>query len=99
MAHIIKQLSEELQKIAYEELGETPEIISQDLQTLKSWIEQQPYLRVRTDDQFLVQFLRGCKYDLEAAKKKVDYFFAFKTFFPNTIEVDSPKFREIYNLG
>lgn len=98
----IKPLSPELQKVAIEELGEVPSRIQDDLQALKSWIDQQPHLKARTDDQFLIQFLRGCKYSLERAKSKLDLYFALKSKYPelmNVIDVNEPKFREIYKLG
>uniref|UniRef100_A0A1I8Q6M1 CRAL-TRIO domain-containing protein n=1 Tax=Stomoxys calcitrans TaxID=35570 RepID=A0A1I8Q6M1_STOCA len=98
----IRPLSEELQKIAIEELGEVPSRISADLKALKTWIEQQPHLRARTEDQFLIQFLRGSKYSLERAKEKIDLFYSLKTKYPEmfgAIDVDEPRFREIHNLG
>uniref|UniRef100_A0A1I8M5G8 Uncharacterized protein n=1 Tax=Musca domestica TaxID=7370 RepID=A0A1I8M5G8_MUSDO len=96
----IKPLPEELQKAAIEELGEVPERMAEDLQIFKQWIEQQPHLRARMDDQFLIQFLRGCKYSLEKAKKKIDIFYAMKTKYPeyfNLTNVDDPLFRQLHS--
>lgn len=98
----VKPLPSELQKIAINELGEVPERISEDLQTLKIWIEQQPHLRVRMDDQFLIQFLRGCKYSMEKAKKKIDMYYTLRTRYSEmflTTDVDSVRFRNIHNTG
>ncbi|XP_073847525.1 alpha-tocopherol transfer protein-like [Musca autumnalis] len=98
----IRPLTPELQKIAVEELGEVPARIPEDLLALKTWIKQQPHLRARNDDQFLIQFLRGCKYSLEKAKTKIDLYFSLKTKYPNMFaatDVDDPKFKEIYDLG
>ncbi|XP_075167108.1 alpha-tocopherol transfer protein-like [Haematobia irritans] len=98
----IKPLSAELQKIACDELGEVPSRISEDLAALKLWIKQQPHLHARTDDQFLIQFLRGCKYSLERAKEKLDNFNALRSKYPElflTTDVDDPKFKENYSLG
>lgn len=94
--------SEELQKIANEELGEIPSRIPEDLAALKEWIKRQPHLRIRENDQFLLQFLRGCKYSLERSKEKIDLFFSLKSKYPemlNLTNVDDPTFREIHNLG
>ncbi|XP_013105429.2 alpha-tocopherol transfer protein-like isoform X1 [Stomoxys calcitrans] len=95
-------LSAELQKIANEELGEVPHRISEDLMVLKDWIALQPYLRARTDDQFLIQFLRGCKYSLEKAKNKIDKFYALKSKCPelfSVTNVDECSIRRFHNLG
>ncbi|XP_005189925.2 retinol-binding protein pinta [Musca domestica] len=98
----IKPLNAELQKLAIDELGEVPARIADDLQALKLWIQAEPHLRARTDDQFLIQFLRGCKYSLERAKEKIDLFYSLKTKYPSmfgSIDVDDGKFRTIHNMG
>lgn len=98
----IRPLSAELQKAATEQLGEVPSRIADDLEALKTWIKQQPHLKANTDDQFLISFLRGCKYSLEKAKKKIDRFYTLKTKFPeifNAPNVDDSRFRELVKLG
>ncbi|XP_061392144.1 uncharacterized protein LOC133327637 [Musca vetustissima] len=98
----IKPLKPELQKIAREQLHEVPGRIDEDLQTFKSWIEQQPHLKARTDDQFLIQFLRGCKYSLERAKEKIERYYTIRTKFPDKLgiyDVDNERFRETARLG
>ncbi|XP_073813992.1 retinol-binding protein pinta-like [Musca autumnalis] len=95
-------LNEDLQKVAITELGEKPSRISDDIIALKTWIVKQPHLKARTDDQFLIQFLRGCKFSLEKAKQKLDMFYAMKTkcseLFGIT-DVDDITFRKIHNTG
>ncbi|XP_013105392.2 alpha-tocopherol transfer protein-like [Stomoxys calcitrans] len=98
----IKPLSEELQKIACEELNEVPSRIPEDLAALRQWLQLQPHLKVRDDDQFLVQFLRGCKYSLEKAKEKIDLFYSLKSRYPemfNTTDVKEEEFRKFHRLG
>lgn len=98
----VRPLSEELQKAATELLGEDPSRIPADLEILKTWIKQQPHLRANTDDQFLLAFLRGCKYSMEKTKSKIDKFFTLKSKLPEffgATDVDDPKFREILKLG
>ncbi|GAB0090854.1 alpha-tocopherol transfer protein-like [Sergentomyia squamirostris] len=75
----IRPLSEHLALKALKELNEVPERIQEDLNALRAWIGKQPHLRARTDDQFLVGFLRGCKYSLERAKKKIDIYYSVRT--------------------
>lgn len=78
----IRPLPEALQKVAIEELNEDPSRIDADIEALRTWIQQQPHLKARTDDQFLVAFLRGCKYSLEKAKSKIDKFYTLRTKYP-----------------
>lgn len=83
MANIgIRPLNEELRKVAQDELNEVQSRIPEDIAALRTWIEKQPHLKARVDDQFLVAFLRGCKYSLEKAKSKLDYFYTIKTMIP-----------------
>uniref|UniRef100_A0A1I8M7Z0 Uncharacterized protein n=2 Tax=Musca domestica TaxID=7370 RepID=A0A1I8M7Z0_MUSDO len=78
----IRPLSDALKKVSKEELNEVESRIADDVIALRTWLDKQPYIKARTDDQFLVSFLRGCKYSLEKAKSKVDYFYTIKTMMP-----------------
>ncbi|XP_055372812.1 uncharacterized protein LOC129606495 [Condylostylus longicornis] len=85
-------------KKASEELGEVPSRIQEDLQVLKDWIEKQPHLKARTSDQFLIAFLRGCKYSLERAKEKIDKFYSLRSGIQNVLQcrrTDDQKILEI----
>ncbi|XP_061393114.1 uncharacterized protein LOC133328573 [Musca vetustissima] len=98
----IKPLPSTLQCVAIEELFEIPSRIPDDLQALKLWIEQQAHLTARTDDQFLLQFLRGCKYSMERAKEKIERFYTMKIKFPETLgvyDLNNERFRQVARLG
>lgn len=98
----IKPLPAELQKIAIAELGEVPSRIDKYLEDFREWIELQPHLTVRTDDQYLIQFLRGSKYSLEKAKQKLTYTCVIKTKFPKMFcltNIDDLGFRKMINPG
>ncbi|VDI04485.1 Hypothetical predicted protein [Mytilus galloprovincialis] len=60
-------LSPELVKKAQEELNEKPEWRSRDIQALREMVEKEKALRIRTDDAFLLRFLRAKKFDYERA--------------------------------
>ncbi|XP_061393127.1 alpha-tocopherol transfer protein-like [Musca vetustissima] len=99
---MVRPLPPGLQKVAIEELHEDPARVQDDIDALKTWIQQQPHLRARTDDQFLVAFLRGCKYSLEKAKSKIDKYYMLRSKFPELFslrDVDEPKIQEIIKLG
>ncbi|XP_068142172.1 alpha-tocopherol transfer protein [Drosophila tropicalis] len=98
----IRPLNAELQKNAIELLNEVPDRIDNDIAALREWIKQQPHLKSRTDDQFLVNFLRGCKYSLEKTKAKIDRFYTLRTKYPEYYlahNVDLEKCLELFRLG
>lgn len=78
----IRPLNPELQKKAIDELFEEPARIEKDLEVFKEWIKKSAHIKGRTDDQFLISFLRGCKYSIEKAKHKYDLYFTLKTHIP-----------------
>ncbi|XP_075152594.1 alpha-tocopherol transfer protein-like [Haematobia irritans] len=98
----IKPLCEKLQKIANKELSEDSSKIQESLHKLNKLIREQHDLKARMDDQFLVQFLRACKYDENEAKEKVLNFYTLKSSFPESfgvVNVDAVKFREMHDIG
>ncbi|XP_017045079.1 alpha-tocopherol transfer protein [Drosophila ficusphila] len=78
----LRPLSAELRQIAEKELNEVEDRLPADLAALRDWLAKQPHLRARQDDQFLVGFLRGCKFSLEKTKSKLDHFYTIKTLMP-----------------
>lgn len=53
------------------------------------------------DDQWIVTFLRGCKYSLERTKEKLDLYYSIRVTAPELygIRPNNPLFDEILNLG
>ncbi|XP_049866600.1 uncharacterized protein LOC126367214 [Pectinophora gossypiella] len=99
---MIRQLPPELEKVAREELNENPKRLQDDLQHLKEWIAKQPHLKARTDDQWLVAILRGCKFSLERVKKKLDLYYTLRTTAPDItlrMKPTDPKFLDFLRLG
>lgn len=78
----IRPLNKELQAVAEAELFEKPERIQADIDALRTWLAKTPHLKTRTDDQFLVNFLRGCKYSLERTKEKIDAYYTIRGAIP-----------------
>lgn len=98
----ITRLPEQLQHLATQELGEMPSRIPADLEALKKWIQLQPHLVANTDNQFLIQFLRGCKFSLEKAKEKLDNFYSLRSQYYSLApfyDLDTPIFRKFHNTG
>ncbi|XP_026324459.1 retinol-binding protein pinta-like [Hyposmocoma kahamanoa] len=97
----IRPLPSELAEKARNELNEDPKRLKHDLQNLKDWIAKQPHLRARTDDQWLLAFLRGCKFSLERTKEKIDLYYSCRSTAPDfyRIKHTDPKFYEILEMG
>lgn len=81
----VRALTPALAALSARELNETPEQLEKDLKGLKEWIQHSPHLHARTDDQFLVAFLRGCKFSLERAKQKFDLYYTVRTNMPEVM--------------
>ena len=98
----IRPIDPVLQKIANEELNEETGKIQDNLDIFKEWIRKSPHIKGRTDDQFLVAFLRGCKYSLERAKQKYDMFYTVRTHIPELMKDRDPlteKMSKIIKIG
>lgn len=98
----VRPLSDDLLKIAREELNEDSARVDEALEAFKEWIRKTPHLKARMDDQFLIVFLRGCQYSLEKAKQKLDTFYTLRTHMPELMLDRDPtdqKLLAIIKLG
>lgn len=115
---MIRPLTKELQAKAIAELNENPTRIQEDIQYIKEWLLQQKYIKARTgknnfqifiniyiifvDDQWLLSFLRGCKFSLERTKEKLDMYYTMRglvpEFFKNR-DPFSPQVQEVLKCG
>lgn len=91
----IRPLHPSLQQKAIDELGEEPDRIQKDLDAFREWIKKSPHIKSRNDDQFLVNFLRGCKYSLERAKQKFDLYHTLKTHIPELTRNRDPLNKKV----
>ncbi|CAG4968289.1 unnamed protein product [Colias eurytheme] len=99
---MVRELSPALAEIAKNELNENPKRTPSDIQHLKEWIAKQPHLKARTDDQWLVALLRGCKFSLERAKAKLDLYYTLRTTAADItlrLKPTEPDFIEFLRLG
>lgn len=98
----IRQLSPELAQKAREELNEVPERLEEDIATLRAWLAKCPHIKARTDDQFLLMFLRGAKHSLERAKQKLDLYYTIRSALPELIRNRDPydaKMASLIRMG
>ncbi|KAF5291263.1 hypothetical protein FQR65_LT11441 [Abscondita terminalis] len=103
----IRNLPEVLQKKAIFELGEDVDRRLEDIHHIRTWLKQQPHLNVFMykliqDDQWILTFLRGCKFSLQKTKEKLDMFYTMKSLLPEFYKDRDPfrpDIQEILKLG
>ncbi|CRK89975.1 CLUMA_CG003703, isoform A [Clunio marinus] len=73
------KLSDELKKIAEEELRETEEIRNHGLKTMRDWIMNNPRIeKCRMDSKFILRFLRFRKYSIPMAQEALERYLVFR---------------------
>lgn len=82
----IRKLNSELQAIAEKNLNEQPDKTKEILDNLRSWIDSETHLKARSDDQFLIAFLRVCHFDLDKAKNQLNIFYTLRSQMPDIIK-------------
>jgi len=74
---------EELEVIAVEELKEDPTKMAEDVAILQEWIRTCPHLENSRQDTFFLRiFHRGCDYNLDLTKTKLDLFYSVRANLP-----------------
>ncbi|XP_046979860.1 alpha-tocopherol transfer protein-like [Schistocerca americana] len=97
-----RELTPELQAKAEKELNEDPKRRDQDIQHIKEWLKKQPHLKARDDDQWILTFLRGCKFSLEKTKQKLDMYYTLRSALPEIFtnrDPFSPTAQKILTSG
>ncbi|XP_046459127.1 retinol-binding protein pinta-like isoform X4 [Daphnia pulex] len=99
----VTTLSPEILERAEKELGEDEHLRTQSVLALREWAKKQPHLQAMPLDAiFLLKFLRGCKYSLEKAKKKMDLTLTLRSALPEFFsgwDPMSPENQEALSLG
>lgn len=80
----------DLETLAIEELGETPEVKQRCLAELRQLLEGEDNLRVPQDDAFLLMFLRARKYRVNDALKRLKNYFRVRKQMPEYFEDLTP---------
>lgn len=99
---MVLELPPDLAKVAEEELGETAEVREKCLKELREKVEaipkeKQPY---RMDDDYLLAYLRGTKFRVEVAEKKIKNMAEFMHSFPEWCkDLKAEEFSELYGQG
>ncbi|KAK9496439.1 hypothetical protein O3M35_013279 [Rhynocoris fuscipes] len=91
-------LSEKDLEYCHRELNETEEIKKLSIKTLIEWLSDKQELNAKCDDFNLLRFLRGSKYDIEKAKRKITNFYKLRGTAPEWYENKDPFLPEIQEL-
>lgn len=82
----VRPLNPSLQKIANTELHENPDNIAQEIANVRQWITDQPKLgKYQLSDQFILSFLRACKYNNETVHKKLPNYLNMRLYCPEIL--------------
>lgn len=54
-------------------LGETRNLRDEQIQVIGQWLRENPQVNGHNDPRTIIFFLRGCKFDVEKAKKKIKW--------------------------
>lgn len=94
----LRRLTPQLQSLAVTELDEVTSRIPEDVAHIRKWITQQSHLKARTDDQWILNFLRGCKFSLDRTKEKLDNFYTVRSALPEFFAKRDPLSSEIQHI-
>ncbi|KAH9642745.1 hypothetical protein HF086_010398 [Spodoptera exigua] len=79
MLELDPAVDESTREVARKELRETPEVVEQALVELRQLLRKEPSLYVPIDrDDYLLKFLRPCKFYPESAFKKIQAYYKFR---------------------
>ncbi|XP_068084830.1 clavesin-2-like [Anabrus simplex] len=85
-----EQLAPEWQQRAADELNETPETARQELESFRNMVAAEANLHVRTDDAFLLRFLRARKFNCTKAFHMLQRYYVMKLRSPELFKVPRP---------
>lgn len=94
----LRRCNNALRNKAKYELNEDQDKIDKYLRAFKKWIQNTPHLNARTDDQFLVTFLRGCKYNLKRAQNMLEMYYTVRVALPEIMLGRDPKNQRVLDV-
>ncbi|KAF5297766.1 hypothetical protein FQR65_LT09940 [Abscondita terminalis] len=93
-----REWTKELERKAREEVNEVPEKKEQDVKHITDWLLSQPYLNPRTDREWILNYLRGCKFNVQKTKEKLKYLYATKPITPELYSNRDPLQPELQQI-
>lgn len=83
---------------ASEHLGEIEGEKQKHIDEVRKWLGDNPKLGARTEDEHIVCFLRGCKYNTEHTKEKITRFYTMRAEVPEWFSNRDPMLPEMQEL-
>lgn len=66
-------LSDQFYADAFQLLGETRELRNEQVEVIQKWFLDNPKINGQNDPRTILFFLRGCKFNVDKAKKKIKW--------------------------
>lgn len=85
-------------EFAEKNLGETDITRHQTIREIREWLHANPNLNARHDDRTILAFLRGCKFNTERAKQKIENFYRLRAELPEWFANRDPRLVGICEL-
>jgi len=99
-------LSSKSIKKAADELNEKPKEVQSHIDTLREWVQSQPHITSRTDDAFLLRFLRVAKFSQLRAQEVLENFCTVRSIeekgapeWFKDLDPSTDKMQEMLDLG
>ena len=68
-----ESLPKQCNEDAFQLLGERKSLRNQQIQLIQKWLQENPQVNAHPDPRTIIFFLRGCKFDVDKAKKKIKW--------------------------
>ncbi|KAK4879829.1 hypothetical protein RN001_007975 [Aquatica leii] len=94
----VRALSKPLQLKSEQELNELSNRVKSDIEYIRRWLKQQLHLNANLDDQFILTFLRGCKFNYKITKEKIECFYSTITLMPELFRNRDPLAHDIQHV-
>lgn len=98
-AEYVFSLNSEARKYCEETLNETEESRTKALHHIEQWSVLNAHYHIKNDKLSLLQFLRGCKFDLDRTKRKLIDFYTMRRDIPEWYHNRIPSLPEIQELA
>ncbi|XP_077989664.1 alpha-tocopherol transfer protein-like [Glandiceps talaboti] len=93
-------LSKELQKKAEVELNERADTRQKHIQALREKTKSRPDIKFRTDDAFLLRFLRARKFDVDRAFKNLEKYYDIRHEYPEVFDdLSVARLKHVWEAG
>ncbi|KAK4880034.1 hypothetical protein RN001_008180 [Aquatica leii] len=93
-----REWTKELELKALDEVYEVTNKKEQDINHIRKWLLLEPNIRARSDREWILNFLRGCKFNIPKTQEKLKYLHMVKTTLPEFYSNRDPLLPEMQEL-